>query len=108
VIDISPGHLEIVKSILAEIVPDDKVYVFGSRAASGGTLKKHSDLDLAIKGIGIVGKKIMRRLATAFEESDLPFRVDIVDLNATKENFRAIIEKQAVPINEQRPCDTRR
>jgi type I restriction enzyme S subunit len=99
VIDLSPGHLAIVKSILAEIVPDAQAYVFGSRAAAKGTEKEHSDLDLAIKGTGIIEKKVMRKLATAFEESDLPFRVDIVDLEATKENFRAIIEKQAVPIN---------
>jgi type I restriction enzyme S subunit len=98
VIDISAGHLEIVKKILAETVPDAKVFVFGSRAT--GIAKKHSDLDLALKGSAVVDKKILRSLAVAFEESDLPFRVDIIDLNATKENFRTIIEKQAVPIDE--------
>jgi predicted nucleotidyltransferase len=106
-IDISPGHIAIVKNILAEIVPDAMAYVFGSRAAAGGTSKKHSDLDLAVKGTGIIDKKVMRKLTTAFEESDLPFRVDIVDLNTTNENFRVIIEKQAVSINQQRSCDTR-
>jgi type I restriction enzyme S subunit len=100
VIDISPGHLAIVKSILAKIVPDAKVYAFGSRAAAGGTAKKHSDLDLAIKGTVTIDKKVMRNLVTAFEESDLPFRVDIVDFDAIQENFRKIVENQAVPIDE--------
>jgi predicted nucleotidyltransferase len=100
VIDISPGHLEIVKKILAEIAPDAKAFVFGSRAAAAGTKKKHSDLDLALKGTGIIDKKVIRKLTTAFEESDLPYRVDIVDLDATTENFRALIVKQAVPITE--------
>jgi predicted nucleotidyltransferase len=98
-IDISPDYLSIVKNILSEIVPDAKVYVFGSRAAATGTAKKHSDLDLAVKGNGTIDKKVMRKLVTAFEKSDLPFRVDVVDLEATKENFRVIIEKQAVPID---------
>jgi predicted nucleotidyltransferase len=98
-IDLSPVHLEIVKNVLKEIVPDVKVFAFGSRAATGAA-KKHSDLDLAIKGTGKTDKKVIRKLITAFEESDLPFRVDIIDLNATKENFKSIIEKQAVPIQE--------
>ena len=33
-------------------------------------------------------------LREAFEESDLPFRVDIVDYNTVSEAFRAIIEEK--------------
>jgi predicted nucleotidyltransferase len=92
VIDINPAHLEIVKRILAEIVPDAKVSVFGSRAT--GSAKEHSDLDLLIKEKSIIEKSTMRKLKSAFEKSDLPFRVDVVDWAATKKNFRKIIEKK--------------
>ena len=31
-------------------------------------------------------------LREAFEESDLPFRVDVIDYNAVSDEFRAIID----------------
>jgi predicted nucleotidyltransferase len=92
--DIRPDHLEIVKRILAEFAPDSEAFVFGSRAA--GPAKPHSDLDLAIKGNKALDKNVLRELRSAFEESDLPYRVDITDLTVTKEEFKRIIEKQAV------------
>ncbi len=35
----------------------------------------------------------MADLRDAFSDSDLPFKVDLVDWAATKENFRKIIKK---------------
>lgn len=32
-------------------------------------------------------------MAEAFDESDLPYRVDVVDLNGVSESFKAIIER---------------
>jgi type I restriction enzyme S subunit len=95
--DILPEHLEIVKNILTKIVPDVEVFAFGSRVT--GPAKKHSDLDLLLKGKGIIDKAIMRKLKTAFEDSDLPFRVDLLDWETAKKEFREMIEKQIVKIN---------
>jgi predicted nucleotidyltransferase len=99
VIDIRPDHLEIVKNIFKGVLPDCEVFVFGSRAE--GPAKEHSDLDLLIKGNSAIDKSIIRKLKTAFEESDLPFRVDIVDWATTQENFRKIIQKHMVKIFSQ-------
>ena len=49
-IDLNPNHLETVKAILAEHVPECEVRAFGSRAT--WTAKDYSDLDLAIVGEG--------------------------------------------------------
>ena len=38
------------------------------------------------------------RLETAFEESDLPYTVDVVDLNAVSPELRRIVEGQRVPL----------
>ncbi|RPI77673.1 MAG: nucleotidyltransferase domain-containing protein [Desulfobacteraceae bacterium] len=97
-IDILPEHLAIVKNILTEIVPDIEVFAFGSRVT--GPAKKHSDLDLLLKGKGIIDKAVMRKLKIAFEDSDLPFRVDVLDWASTKPNFREMIEKHAIIIKE--------
>ena len=76
-VDIRPDHLEIVQGVLREHLPAGfKVWVFGSRAA--WTTKDSSDLDLAVEGAGKLGYKAMVRLEVAFEESDLPYTVDVV------------------------------
>ena len=89
-INVSHNHLETIKRILAEYVGDCEVRAFGSRIV--GTSKDHSDLDVVV----VAPKKIKRRtkmlLKEAFEESDLPFRVDIIDYNAVSDEFRTIID----------------
>ena len=89
-IDLEPGHLELIKRILAEHVPDCEVRVFGSRIT--GTAQRYSDLDLAL--IGSVDWRKIEALKDAFAESDLPMIVDVLDGNAVSESFREIIEKR--------------
>ena len=95
--DIRPDHLEIVQDILSEHLPmEAKVWVFGSRA--NWTTKDSSDLDLAVEGAGRIDHKAMVRLEIAFEESALPYTVDVVDLNAVSKEFKEIVEGQKVPL----------
>jgi predicted nucleotidyltransferase len=89
-IDLRPDHLDIVKAILAEHLPGMEVRAFGSRVTR--TAKAHSDLDLAIMGKDRINGKTMTRLKLAFEESDLPFRVDMVDWQVISAEFRRIID----------------
>lgn len=88
-IDINPYHLEIVTQILLEHVPDCEVRAFGSRAT--WTSKDYSDLDLAIVGNGPLEWRTLGKLRDAFEESRLPFRVDVLDWHDISDNFREII-----------------
>jgi len=91
-IDVSQRHLATIKRILAEYVGDCEVRLFGSRG--NGTANQHSDLDLAIVGKGKLKRRAKMLLREAFEESDLPFRVDIIDYSTISETFRAIIEEK--------------
>ena len=54
------------------------VHLFGSRAK--GTSNTGSDIDLAI--MNSVESKVMRKLNNEFEESSLPYKVDLVDYNS--------------------------
>ena len=45
---------------------------------------------------------LMADLKEAFSESDLPFKVDLVDWAVTKERFRRIIEKEYFVLQERR------
>lgn len=91
-LDIEPKHLNTIKHILTEHVSDCEVRIFGSRVA--GTAKEHSDVDLAVIGKTKLPRRTKTLLKEAFEESDLPFRVDIVDYNAISDSFRKIIDSQ--------------
>ena len=88
-INVSRKHLGTIKRILAEYVGDCEVRVFGSRVM--GTAKNHSDLDLTVVAPNKIKRRTKMLLREAFEESDLPFRVDVIDYNAISDEFRAII-----------------
>ena len=91
-IDLAPHHLETVRRILKEYVPACEVRAFGSRV--DWTAKDYSDLDLAVMGSGKLKPGLLGRLTEAFEECDLPFRVDVLDWHATSPEFQKVIEKQ--------------
>src|SRR3990172_13212738 len=95
-LDIKPAYLQSVRSILHRYIPDREVWAFGSRVT--GKIKPFSDLDLAVIGGLPLPASTLADLKEAFSESDLPFKVDIVDWAETKDNFRRIIEAAYVVV----------
>ncbi|MBN8727269.1 MAG: nucleotidyltransferase domain-containing protein [Xanthomonadales bacterium] len=89
-LDIEPRHLAIVRDILARHAAGWVVWVFGSRARGGA--KAYSDLDLAIDAGRPLTLAEGAALADAFEEPDLPWRVDVVDWASIDDAFRRLIE----------------
>jgi len=96
----TPGQRQLVLGILAAHLPHHvRVWVFGSRAT--GTARRYSDLDLAIDADRPLTIDEVAVLREAFEESDLPFRVDVIDWNATEERFRRLVAAERVPLMER-------
>jgi type I restriction enzyme S subunit len=97
-LDIRADHAEIIHKILKDNLEEGTyVFAFGSRA--NWTAKQSSDLDLAIDGFRVkLDKKIKSNLEDAFEESNLPYKVDAVDLNSVSESFREAIQDQLVRV----------
>ena len=96
-VDIRPDHLEIVQGILREHLPVGvKVWVFGSRA--NWTTKDSSDLDLALECDNRLSHKVLGPLKDAFEDSSLPYTVDVVDMSRIADSFRQIVESQRTPL----------
>jgi predicted nucleotidyltransferase len=79
-------QLEIVRAILRQHLPRQEVRAFGSRA--GGTPKPFSDLDLLVLTDEPLELRSRVLLEEAFSESDLPFKVDLVDWSTTDASFR--------------------
>jgi uncharacterized protein len=88
-IDLPPSQIATVKSVLNAVVPGVSVYAFGSRVS--GRAKRHSDLDLALQAEDALNWRQLAQLREAFEESDLPIRVDIVDWAACSPQFKACV-----------------
>ena len=102
-IDITPKHLETIRHILAEHVPKCEVRAFGSRVK--WTAKDYSDLDLAVVGSEPLTLRKLRQLKEAFEESDLPIRVDVVDWQSLADWFKKVIETEYEVIQKAEPIE---
>ena len=89
-ISIPYNDIEIINKILSDNIEYGKVYAFGSRYKC--TNRKFSDLDLAIDLNRKMSINEIENLKYDFEESDLIYRVDIIDYNNISEEFRRIID----------------
>jgi len=92
----SDQKLFVINTISSQL-PNAKLLAFGSRIR--GDAKKYSDLDIAIN----LGKKIDSKdiniLEENFAESDLPFKVDLVDYQRISDEFRKLVDKNAARWN---------
>jgi len=76
-IDLTPKQLDILRNLLASRVPDREVRAFGSRVY--GRARRFSDLDLVVMGEEPVPDMALVHLRADLEDSDLPFRVDLLE-----------------------------
>ena len=93
---LNPEERRIVRAILSlHLPPGTQVFVFGSRA--GGRTKPLSDLDLSIDAAQPLPMATLAGLADAFDESSLPWKVDLVDRASVSEAFGKIIDAAKLP-----------
>lgn len=100
-IQVTPAEWRIVQALLQKYLPGYPVCAFGSRAR--GQPKPFSDLDLAIMTEQPLPLDCLAELREAFSESDLPWKVDLVDWARTPETFRAHIRPQLVLLQQAQP-----
>lgn len=94
-ISMEPKHLRIVQLILSQYPYD--FYVFGSRACKEP--KPLSDLDLCY--LGTMPTRDLLRLKEQFLDSDLPYKVNLVDWSQCDPYFQDFILKNIAKIS----CD---
>lgn len=99
-IKLSEKELDIVVTILKKYVPNFEIFIFGSRY--NGNTHEHSDLDIAIKGREKIDLLRFAELRDDFQNSDLPFRVDLIDFNRISPEFQSIILNNSIILNLQK------
>ena len=72
--------------------------MFGSRATGGA--RRYSDLDLAIDAGRRLTLNETARLREAFSDSDLPYRVDLVDWHDIDDRWPQTIAAERVALSE--------
>lgn len=93
-IDVTPAQWISISAILQRHLAGQPVWAFGSRATRSA--KPYSDLDLAIIGAQPLPIALLAALEQDFTESDLPFKVDVIDWASTGAGFRQIIARDRV------------
>jgi predicted nucleotidyltransferase len=75
-----------------------KIYVFGSRAK--GTYRPKSDIDIAIDYKKLkLDNSIKAKIKADFENSSIPFFIDLLDLNNMNPEFKNLINESLIEIN---------
>ncbi len=93
-LDLSGSELACLRSLLARRLPGREVRAFGSRVT--GRAKPHSDLDLVV--MAPITDLERFELNADLEDSDLPFRVDVVVWEELPESMRATITRDPAPV----------
>jgi predicted nucleotidyltransferase len=89
---LSKTESQIITSILSKY--PYKFYAFGSRVK--GYEKKYSDLDICYNDK--IPLNVKGAIEERFEDSDLTFVVELVDLNLCDQSFKDKIAKDLIPL----------
>lgn len=103
---LSGSDLQVIRDILDQFVPAREVRVFGSRA--GDDSKPWSDLDLLVLGDPLPAS-VLAALREAFTESDLSFRVDVVEAQSLAQELldRWLVSSHRIaPSNDSPPSSS--
>jgi predicted nucleotidyltransferase len=82
-------HSKLIEKIIRDFLSGKQTWqvdVFGSRRR--GDHRTYSDLDLWIEATPALSLRDAQKLIDAFEESDLPIKVDIVTPDSVVEEYR--------------------
>jgi predicted nucleotidyltransferase len=94
-LDITPDQKTLLLQYLQQFLPDVGVWAFGSRTK--GMARPTSDLDLVLF-INPAQKSQVFALLEALEESNLPFKVDLLIWDEIPDNFKTNIQQQFIEL----------
>lgn len=71
-------------------------FIFGSRGI--GNNRKYSDIDIGIEGKKSLSLGTIAQLEDSFDNSNLPYTVDLVDFTTVTPQFKTVAKKHIVKI----------
>jgi hypothetical protein len=90
--------IELLRNIIKDVFENEDIIVvlFGSRARDD--YLETSDIDIGILPKGKMDKNKLTLLRERMENSNIPYKVDVVDLSQTSEEFTRKVLKEGVVI----------
>ncbi len=76
-----------------------KVFIFGSRALGSG--RKFSDIDIGIEGDQPMPSHMLMNIEEAFEESNIPYTVEVVDFSTVSDDFKKLALQKIKKLNQK-------
>jgi predicted nucleotidyltransferase len=95
-IAISDAEWSIVSDILQKYLSQYSAWAFGSRVRH--THKPFSNLDIVVVNDESLSIATMAELSEAFSESDLPWKVDVIDWASISNNFKDHIKSNKLEL----------
>jgi predicted nucleotidyltransferase len=86
---LSDEQIKFLYKTIRQYLPSVEILVFGSRITN--TAQKFSDLDIALRDKELIPLNILSQVKEGFSESDLPFKVDLMDFNRLSADFQKLI-----------------
>ncbi len=88
VLDLQEKHIDFIKNTVNDSIPGVDIFVYNSREQQ----KYNTFLDIVLLSNEEISIERILKLETMFQYSDLPYKVDIIDLRTLKESCRNIIK----------------
>ncbi|KKU13070.1 MAG: hypothetical protein UX17_C0029G0018 [Parcubacteria group bacterium GW2011_GWC2_45_7] len=89
---IKDEYIQQIKKVVEQVLGKKKVKVF----LFGSATRQERFHDCGLGLVGKVSKPDVRRLQSIFEESVLPYKVDVVDFNQVSAVFKQNVFKQPI------------
>lgn len=92
-------HIDFILEILHKNINDEKAkfFIFGSRAKD--RFEEYSDIDIAIKlENNKLSADILGKILIEFSDSNLPYEVDVIDLNSIDDKFKNLISDSLIEL----------
>ena len=93
---VSEEELKIIENIIAPYRDIYEFFAYGSRAK--GNFRELSDLDIMVRGKIPININDFEELKEKFDNSSLPYIVNLVDYFSLTESFYSIIKKDLIKI----------
>lgn len=92
---LDPSTISFLKTTLSQHLGKDyRAFIFGSHVT--GNNRRWSDIDIGILGKTKLSPTTFFDLADAFEESNLPYKVDLVDFSQVTYKFKTVALKNTL------------
>ncbi|MFA5999084.1 MAG: nucleotidyltransferase domain-containing protein [Candidatus Babeliales bacterium] len=82
-------------AVISALMPDVKIYLFGSRAR--GTNRPMADIDIALDGGKELSRADVDEIKSMFKESNIMYVIDVVDFHSITELMqKQILEDRVI------------